>query len=238
MSEKPKFDITDFNQPGIDYTGQKSGSLDQIKLAQQLFKSPIKKRQLRTSYWNKYIIKKHDGSGNVFLWDNRLGKKIKNNEVDDIVFNWRAGTATPHKDAAYLEKKNELRILKLAKDDKLGGVRQILSDVRAQLSSDVTGPKGAVQKEFDLKRQLKIQNLEKTVNDLRIKSSYGSNKGEPEVEVKGNTQEDIDKWDLISKVQNKLEINNSDSNKSQIMIGNQKGEKKQPADTSPFTYFA
>jgi len=79
------------------------------------------------------------------------------------------------------------------------------------------------------------QNL-RTLNQYNEKHSITNEN--PEVEVKGNTQEDINKWDQISKVQSKLEINNSDSNKSQIMIGNQKGEKKQPADTSPFTYFA
>ena len=79
------------------------------------------------------------------------------------------------------------------------------------------------------------QNL-RTLNQYNEKHSITNEN--PEVEVKGNTQEDIDKWDKISKVQSKLEINNSDSNKSQIMIGNQKGENKRPADTSPFTYFA
>ena len=81
-----------------------------------------------------------------------------------------------------------------------------------------------------------IKSMENVIN---YETKYDSKQDKPKVEVKkGNTQEDIDKWDLISKVQSKLEINNSDSNKSRIMIGNQKGENKQPADTSPFTYFA
>ena len=81
-----------------------------------------------------------------------------------------------------------------------------------------------------------IKSMENVIN---YETKYDSKQDKPKVEVKkGNTQEDIDKWDKISKVQSKLEINNSDSNKSRIMIGNQKGENKQPADTSPFTYFA
>ena len=60
-----KYDITDFNQPGINYTGRKSGGLTQLRVADQLWRNPVKRRQLRTSYWNKYIIKKYDKNNNV-----------------------------------------------------------------------------------------------------------------------------------------------------------------------------
>ena len=220
---------------------EKSPELKQLLKLKPIFnRNKFQVNKSIRNYKRIYVDKRYDTNGKVYYYD-----KLREEKVDQkgITLNyWRhaTGSETPFKDYNYLNKRNELLILKAADKDQLPKHkgRQALSDLRSTLSSNVYSETSRkIEREYDVKRQLKIKNLEKTDNELRIESSYGSNKEEPEVK-EGNTQEDIDKWDLISKVQSKLEINNSDSNKSQIMIGNQKGENKRPADTSPFTYFA
>lgn len=129
------------------------------------------------NYRGLYIDKRYDKQGNIYYYDKLRKEKVDQKGINLNYWRYATGSETPFKDYQYLTKRNQLLILQAADQDKLSksSGRQALSDLRATLSSKVYNENtGKIEREFDVKRRLKISQLENTVNELKNQSTYGS----------------------------------------------------------------
>ncbi len=156
----------------------KSDELTRLEQLRPIFKrNPFQIWKSIQNYKGLYIDKKYDKDGKLYYYDKLRKEKIDRKGINLNYWRYATGSETPFKDYQYLTKRNQLLILQAADQDKLSKSdgRQALSDLRAGLSSKVYNEQTEkVEREFDIKRRLKISQLENTVNALKNQSTYGS----------------------------------------------------------------
>ena len=140
-------------------------------------RSPFQVWKSIQNYKGLYIEKRYDKQNKIYYWDKLRKEKVDQNGIRLNYWRLATGSERPFKDYNFINKRNELLILQAADQDKLPkrDGRQALSDLRATLSSKVYNENtGKIEREYDVKRRLKISQLENTVNELKNQSTYGS----------------------------------------------------------------
>ena len=156
----------------------KSDELTKLEQLRPIFKrNPFQVWKSIQNYKGLYIEKRYDKQNKLYYYDKLRKEKVDQKGISLNYWRHATGSETPFKDYQYLTKRNQLLILQAADQDKLSKSdgRQALSDLRAALSSKVYNEQTEkIEREYDVKRRLKINQLENTVNALKDQSTYGS----------------------------------------------------------------
>jgi len=128
-------------------------------------------QKLMRSYKGKYIQTRKGADGKSFLYDTRTKSKTNEEGIANSLVQHITGSETPFEDLKYLNiKGRELAVQNLGKGNT---ARDLNYNIRRQFSSDLYNSEGLkIGKEYDLKREAKLNQLKIASENASLGTSY------------------------------------------------------------------